>query len=135
MRVAANAEFLRFLLVGGTNTVLGYVLFALVSQWMHYEIAYTLVYIAGIIYSYVANSLFVFREVLTWRKFMAFPLVYVVQYLAGVLLLPLLIEVLHVDRLLALPIVIVATLPVTFVLSKLIIRRGARGDVPAPQSR
>jgi putative flippase GtrA len=127
LRALSNAEFLKFVLVGGANTVLGYVLFVLLTPFMHYGIAYSISYVIGVVFAYVANSLFVFREPLAWRKFMAFPLVYVVQYLIGITLLPVLIEVLGVPELLALPVVIVATLPVTYLLSRLIIRRGHMG--------
>lgn len=118
-----NSEVFKFILVGGSNTVLGYVLFAVLSGVMHYTFAYSLSFVIGIGYSYVLNSRFVFHEPLSWRKMMAFPVVYLVQYLLGVLLLPLLIEVLHIDRLLAAPIVIIVTLPVTFIMSKLIIKK------------
>jgi putative flippase GtrA len=53
---------------------------------------------------------------------MAFPLVYVVQYLIGITLLPVLIEVLGFDPLIAQPVVIVVTMPVTYLLSRLIVR-------------
>jgi putative flippase GtrA len=122
LRAAANAEFVKFLMVGVANTVLGYVLFALLTPFMHYEFAYSISYAIGVVFAYFANSLFVFREALTWRKFMAFPLVYVVQWLIGALLLPLLIEVLHFNPLLAQPAVILITLPITYVLSRAIVR-------------
>lgn len=136
LRALSNAEFLKFVLVGGANTVLGYVLFALLTPFMHYGIAYSISYVIGVVFAYVANSLFVFHEPLAWRKFMAFPLVYVVQYLIGITLLPVLIEVFGVPELLALPVVIVATLPVTYLLSRFIIRRGQDGaDSPAATPR
>jgi putative flippase GtrA len=109
-------------LVGGANTVLGYVLFVLLTPFMHYGIAYSISYVIGVVFAYVANSLFVFHEPLAWRKFMAFPLVYVVQYLIGITLLPVLIEVLGFDPLIAQPVVIVVTMPVTYLLSRLIVR-------------
>jgi putative flippase GtrA len=122
LRALSNAEFLKFVLVGGANTVLGYVLFALLTPFMHYGIAYSISYGIGVVFAYVANSLFVFHEPLAWRKFMAFPLVYVVQYLIGITLLPVLIEVLRFDPLIAQPVVIVITMPVTYLLSRLIVR-------------
>lgn len=122
LRALSNAEFLKFVLVGGANTVLGYVLFALLTPFMHYGIAYSISYVIGVVFAYVANSLFVFHEPLAWRKFMAFPLVYVVQYLIGITLLPVLIELLRFDPLIAQPVVIVVTMPVTYLLSRLIVR-------------
>lgn len=132
----SNAEFVKFVLVGGANTLLGYVLFALFTPFMHYGIAYSISYVIGVVFGYIASSLFVFHEPLAWRKFMAFPLVYVVQYLIGITLLPLLIEGLRLPPLAAQPVVIAVTLPVTYLLSRWIIRRGqAVADSPAPTPR
>jgi putative flippase GtrA len=121
-----NPEFARFALIGLFNTALSYVLFAIFSSFIHYNIAYTLVYVVGIFISYALNAQFSFRTTMHWKTLLAYPLVYVFQYGAGILLLPILIGTLGIDRLIAAPIVIVATLPISFLASRLIIKRGGK---------
>lgn len=89
---------------------------------MHYSAAYTIEYVTGIAISYYLNSRFVFRQPLQWKKAFQFPLVYVAQYLAGLVLLSLLVELVHIKQEFAPVLVIAATVPLTFILSRLIIK-------------
>jgi len=117
-----NSEFIRFAIVGGINTVLGYLLYRLLLLGMEYQLAYTLSYVSGIFISYYLNSRFAFREPLQLKKALSFPLVYVVQYLLGILFLTLLVDVLAFDQRIAPILVIVLSLPFTFLLSRFIIK-------------
>jgi putative flippase GtrA len=72
--------------------------------------------------AYLLNARFVFHKPLNWKTAFQFPLVYVVQYLAGVALLSFWVEVLQVGDLIAPLLVIACTVPVTFVLSRFIIK-------------
>ncbi len=128
MARSVDAEFARFVFFGGVNTVLTYILNVLLLQVMVYTLAFTTQYVVGIGLSYVLNSLFVFRRPLEWRKALEFPLVYVVQYVFGIVLLYFLVELFHIDEVIAPAIVIVLSLPVTFLLSRTIIR-GPRNEV------
>lgn len=116
-----RAKFLRFLLAGAVNTGLTYVVYALLSLWISYQSAYLIAYISGIAVSYFLNTLFVFHHSLSVRKFFQFPVVYLAQYFTGAALLYLLVEVLGVDPLISPLFVIAATVPVTFLFSKLIL--------------
>lgn len=117
-----SAQFIRFTVVGALNTGMTYLLFALLSAVIPYTVAYTIVYVAGIFISYVLNTRFVFRTEFRWRSLFAYPIVYVIQYAIGIILLPFLVEILKLDRLVAAPIVIVTTLPITFIASRFILR-------------
>jgi putative flippase GtrA len=117
-----SPEFFRFVIGGFINTGVTYVLFLLLQQVMPYQIAYTLVYLIGILFSYWLNSRFVFRQAMTVQKAVQYPIVYVVQYVMGIVLMSILVEVLAVSPALAAPLVIIAAIPVTFVLSRFIIK-------------
>src|SRR5690606_17216839 len=82
-----TGEFLRFLVMGGTNTVVAYGIYLLLLNWMRYEYAYAIGYGVGIVMAYVLSATFVFRQPLRKRSAMRFPLVYVAQFLISLVLL------------------------------------------------
>ena len=85
--VLASMALLRFIVVGGINTAVTFVLFMSLSLVLPVPAAYTVTYALGIVLSYALNSLFVFRTELSLRTALRFPLVYVVQYLYGLALI------------------------------------------------
>jgi putative flippase GtrA len=121
-----SSEFVRYVIVGGANTVITYLAYLALLPVMSYPLAYSLTYAAGIVIAYVLNARFVFRQPLRWRSALSFPLVYVMQYLAGIALLAVLVETLHVGADIAPALVIAITVPLTFVLSRLIIKGRAQ---------
>ncbi len=119
-------EYTSFLICGGLNTLLTYAVYALCLLFWPYKLSYSLSYVSGIFISYYLNSRFVFQEKVSLGKFLQYPLVYLAQYLLGIAILHLCIEYLHISEWLAPFIVIVLSLPVTFVLSKFIIKGKAK---------
>lgn len=117
-------EFLRFLIMGGANTVVAYAVYILLLNWMRYEFAYTIGYAVGIAMAYALSTAFVFRQPLRKRSAMRFPFVYVAQFLVSFIILRVAVEVFHVPQWLALGFAVVLTIPVTFVLSRWVIRSG-----------
>lgn len=113
---------MRYVIVGGVNTAATYAAYVLLLPVMSYSAAYTVTYIAGIVLAYYLQSRFVFRQPLHWKKAFQFPVVYVVQYAAGVVLLALLVEWLGISEVIAPALVIVLSIPLTFVISRLIIK-------------
>lgn len=133
-------EFLRFLVTGTINTGASWVVYLVVRHLLvalqmppialssnlaisSDKLAFTAAYVFGVLFTYYMNSRWVFRVVMSWRSFLEFPSVYVVQYSVGIVLMHIL-----VDRL-AFPVdfaplaVIVLTMPVTFVLSRFVLKR------------
>ena len=118
-----NLTFIRYLMVTVLNTLTTYALYLLGLRLMPYPLAYSSAYLAGIFIAYALNSLFVFRQPLSWKKALQYPLVYVVQYLLGLFMLTVLVEMLRVDAQFAALLNVVVTLPITYVLSRFILTR------------
>jgi putative flippase GtrA len=121
-------EFGRFILWGGINTLASYLIYALLLSFLPYLIAYSIAFIAGIFISYFLNSRFVFKQEMRLSKAVKYPLVYVSQYLLGVTSLYLFVQVLRVNKLLAAALAVILSIPVTFLLSRRIVR-GKTGKI------
>lgn len=118
-----HGQAFRFLVSGGLNTACTYLLYVLLTRWIHFQMAYLLAYLAGIVLSYFLAVLFVFKKPVSFGAFMRFPLVYLAQYVCSAVLLGFLIGGLGVPELLAPLVVVVITLPLTFVLSRHIVQK------------
>lgn len=115
-------EFIRFVLLRAACTVFSYGLYLTLLLWIRYEAAYAAAYVAGVALAYVVNAMVVFREPMRRRSALRFPLVYVVQFALSWLLLQIAVEHFGVPESWALLLAVAATLPVTFVLSRRIMR-------------
>jgi putative flippase GtrA len=110
-------RWLRFLVAGAVNSVVTYVVYLGLLQFVDYRVAYTLSFVLGILFSYWMNAAFVFRKAVSLRTFLSFPLVYLAQYVLGVLLLSVAVEWLGIAPWLAPLLVLAITVPLTFFLS------------------
>ena len=116
-----HKEFFRFLIVGGVNTVVTLSLFEGLRRVAPYLLAYSVAYVTGIGVSYVLNTSFVFRRRKTVKTAALFPLVYVAQYLLGMLLMWLLVDHAGFGPTASVVIVTVISVPLTFVLSRTVL--------------
>ena len=115
-------EVFRFLIGGVLNLVVSYSSYLLLLRWIHYEAAYAISYIFSIFISYIFSALVVFRQPLRARSALLFPLVYLVQFLLGLILLRVLIEILNMPDWIAPLLVSSITIPMTFFMSRIIVR-------------
>lgn len=122
-----SPEFGRFLASGAAQTVASYLLYLALLAFTHYQVAYTLSFAAGIVMAYALNTYYVFRTPWSWKSFLQFPSVYVVQYLTGIALMWLLVDRLGVDDRIAPWLIVVAQIPLTFLLSRRIIAQRRSG--------
>lgn len=116
-------EFVRFIVCGVINTGGTFIIYLCLLWVVSYPAAYTISYVAGVFISYWLNARFVFHEALSIARAIQYPVVYLVQYLLGLGLLFLLVEVAHLSDIVAPLLVVILTLPVTFLLSRYVIRR------------
>lgn len=115
------AEFGRFVLVGLTNTGVGYGVYLLLLTSIGYEAAYAAAYLVGVVVAYVLNSNFVFRSRMLLRTALRYPLIYAVQYLFGALLLYALVNWTGIDRRWAALLALALSVPASFVLNRLVL--------------
>lgn len=133
MSITKASRWLRFLMGGGINTAFTYVMYLLLIKVLSYQIAYFIAYAVGILFSYWFNAKFVFRVRLSWTGLAAYPVVYLVQYVASALLLVGFVRSAGVSEHFAPLIVTVVMVPLTYLISKLVLRRS--GDVEESSSK
>jgi putative flippase GtrA len=114
----------RFVVAGTVNTVVTYVLYLALLTLTDYRIAFMSSFVAGIAISYALNARFVFRRPARWSTFLRFPLVYLAQYVVGLMLLALFVEKFGVAEWLAPLAVLAITIPATYLLMRMIFTTG-----------
>ena len=122
-------EFLRFFICGGINTVATFICYSALLIIFPYLIAYSLSYALGIIVAYVLNARFVFKKKFEWSNFIRFPFVYIIQYIFGLLMLWFLVDLVGLDRQYSILLVIVFSIPLTFILSRIVFLRRFVGRI------
>ena len=110
-------KFVRFLLVGATNTLISYFLFLFLLSFMRYLPAYSIAYCAGIILSYFLNAFFVFRKQTSLRSFLIFPAVYVIQYVSGASILWFLVGNVYLAPPIAIFVTMGSAIPIAYLTS------------------
>ena len=115
-------EVLLWALGGGINTVLTYGFYLLFDLFLSYRLAFTVSYLVGIVFAYFYNSWVAFNSPFSLKKFLQFPLVYLVQYLLSMGLLEVFVQAVGVNTALAPIFVLIIVTPVTYLLSKLVIK-------------
>ena len=80
---ARYGELLRFLLVGGSNTLVTLVLLVVLQRWLSPSLAYTVVFALGLAYTTAMTATVVFGSRLTWRRGAAFAGWYLLVYAVG----------------------------------------------------
>jgi len=124
-----DMAFPRYLAAGVLNTVLTYLLYLGLLLLMPYIWAYSLTYIAGIASGYTLNAKWVFKKAPNIRSAMAYPLSYAVNYILGISLLWVLVEIVDIPSEVAPLVVIVISVPLMYILTKFIFQGGlSHGD-------
>lgn len=118
--------FPKFVVAGGVNTVLTYLLYLVLLRALPYTYAYTVTYVAGIALGYLLNALWVFKQVPSMRTAMTFPLTYLVNYLLALGLLWVLVEKLAVPKELGPLVVLALTTPLMYVLTRTIFTKAEK---------
>ena len=115
-------RWISFLAGGCLNTLLTYGIYLLLSMYIGYQLAYAIAYVSGIVFSYLFNAHVVFNVEKSWKGLMAYPLVYLLQYILAAFMLNLAVEKLGLPKEIAPLLIIVLLLPVTYLLSKTILK-------------
>ena len=117
-------EILKFIIVGGINTLNYYIiyLFLLKLIGVNYLISHISGFVISFIISYYLNCYFVYKVQPTWKKFIQFPLTQVVNMGMQTLLLYIFVQWFNISSVIAPFVGLIITIPVTFILSKYILR-------------
>lgn len=116
-------DLVKFVIGGVINTAFTFFLYLILQIVLPYQLAYAVAFAVGIVFSYWFNAIIVFKTHISWKGFFAFPLVYLGQYLISAMLLGFFVERVGVPQRFAPLIVIVLTIPITFVLTRWYLRR------------
>lgn len=124
MSALLSPALLRFLAVGVANTLVYYVVYRLLLLGLPYLPAHLLAFAVGVVFSFVANSLFTFGVRPTWRRFLAFPLTTAFTFLVVTSGAVVLVERGWMDERYATLLMTALAIPVTFVLTRLVLTSG-----------
>lgn len=111
-------RFFGFTLMRVFCTVATYGLYLLLLKWMRYELAYAISYGVGIVLAYATSTVVVFGQRMNRKSALLFPMVYIVQFVLGWLILRACVELLDMHAELALLISVVMLLPLSYLMSK-----------------
>ncbi|EUH96629.1 flippase GtxA [Staphylococcus aureus] len=119
-----HAEILKFIIVGGINTLNYYVVYLLLLKLLHieYMISHITGFLVAFVISYYLNCYFVYRVKPTWRKFISFPITQIVNVSLQTVLLYVFVSWLNLPAEIAPFAGLVITIPITLVLSKWILK-------------
>ncbi|MHA6197613.1 GtrA family protein [Pseudomonas wadenswilerensis] len=121
---------IRFLLSGGFNTAVTYALYLALLDVLPYRASYTIAFVSGIVLAYVLNRTFVFRSHRGLQSVLWMPLMYLLQYLAGLFIVWIWVEKLGWQAGLAPLAAILITLPLNFAISRLaFVKRPAKTNL------
>lgn len=119
-----HAEILKFIIVVGINTLNYYVVYLLLLKLLHieYMISHITGFIVAFVISYYLNCYFVYRVKPTWRKFISFPITQLVNVSLQTVLLYVFVSWLNLPAEIAPFAGLIITIPITFILSKWILK-------------
>lgn len=117
-------EIIKFIIVGGINTLNYYVIYLILLKYanIEYIISHILAFVIAFIISFYLNCYFVYKVRPTLKKFFAFPLTQVVNMGLQTLLLYVLVDNFDLSPTIAPLLGLIVTIPITFVLSKWILK-------------
>jgi putative flippase GtrA len=119
---SGTGEVVRFLLVGGSNTLVTLALFVLLQQWLEPAVAYTVVFALGLAYTTAMTASVVFGARLTWRTGGAFVGWYLLVYGVGLLAVQLLQALWTPSSLVTAVVTVAITAPLNFLGGRLLFR-------------
>lgn len=115
-----QGNFFRFLVSGGINTLVTYLIYLVLLNVASYQLSYSIAYVSGIGISYFLNRWYVFQAHRGMRSILLYPLVYMVQYGLGLLVLWIWIDKMALNAKAGPLIVVIVSVPMTYILSKLV---------------
>lgn len=116
-----RTQILRFLIVGGANTLATYAIFIILGLFIPAWIAYTVAFALGLVWVVFGSSRFVFKGDHGRRRLLLFAGWYLAVYAVGRIVIALIAPVEFTELGVASLAVLVATTPLTFLGGRLIL--------------
>ncbi|GAA5074136.1 GtrA family protein [Streptomyces sp. SID10815] len=113
-------QILTFAVVGVVNTLTYYLLYLLFLTRLPYLAAHVLAFAISMVGSFFLNARFTYRIRPTWRKFLLFPLTNATNFVITTVGVYVIVDVLHAGSRFAPLLASAAAIPVTFVVSRMI---------------
>ncbi len=126
--IAARREQLAYLVVGVMTTVINYIIYVLLTEGvsLHYAASNVIAWAAAVAFSYFANGKWVYRSTGGWREAGEFVLSRLFSLGLETVLLLLLVDLLHADKLIAKLLVAVVVVVVNYLTGLLVFKRKKR---------
>jgi putative flippase GtrA len=118
-----SRQFASYIAIGAANTLLSFALYVVLQMFTPYWLAYSLSFVAGVAFLFVANARIVFAVPATAAVAARFVAAYLLSYLVGLATIVVLVAGLGVPPVVAPLGVIVCMLPINFLSSRLVFRR------------
>ncbi|MCJ1655652.1 GtrA family protein [Staphylococcus sp. NRL 16/872] len=117
-------EIIKFVIVGGINTLDYYVVYLMLLKLfnVHYMLSHIIGFVVSFIISYYLNCYFVYNVKPTLKKFLSFPLTQVANMGMQTLFLYVFVRWFNLPSEIAPFVGLVITIPITFVMSKWLLR-------------
>lgn len=112
---------LRFLLVGGANTVITYGLYCVLVIWWHPQLAWLTVFLLGLAMGFYGHTTLVFKGRLGHRKAVGYTLLQLLLYALSSAMIFLAMHFADLGPRAAGAVAIVVNVPISFVLSRWIL--------------
>lgn len=113
----------RFVLLGGANTLLTWAFFAILVAWLPHQIALLLAYALGVIIAWLGNSRWVFRARPGRLQMVVYPLIYLIIWLVNAGLLEWLVSVREIGPRLGQALALFVIVPLSFALNGALLDR------------
>ncbi len=120
-----SERFFRFLVVGGINTAITYVIYLWLLTLVDYRIAYSASFIFGILLALIMQARFVFKTKITLKTVLVYPLIYGVQYIVGLAIVTYSVQYLLIPKQFALGISVILCVPLMFFLTRAALKTDA----------
>jgi putative flippase GtrA len=120
----------RFLVAGGLNTMLTYLIYLMLLNFVGYLMAFSLTFVIGVFLAYFLNTAFVFKTNFSLSKIFRYPLIYFVQYIIGMILVIFLVDILLIDKRIAPLVNVIVLTPITFLLNRWILTNNSPHSPP-----
>ncbi len=115
-----NIPFIRFILVGGTNTLIYFFFFTFLNNHLIYLVAHITAFLLSATISYFLTTIYTFKAEVSMGTFIKFPLTYLPNLLMSTLGTWLLVHYGIIDERFASLVTMIAAIPITFLIGKIL---------------